>query len=39
MAKRFEVSEPAMNYRLSEWPAEVYKHVERALEAGSDTLL
>jgi hypothetical protein len=39
MAKRFEVSEMAMNHRLGEWPAEVYKHVERALEAGSDTLL
>jgi hypothetical protein len=39
LAKRFEVSEPAMNHRLGEWPAEVYKHVERALEAGSDTLL
>jgi len=39
MAKRFEVSEMAMPYRLGEWPAEVYKHVERALESGSDTLL
>ena len=29
----------AMNHRLGEWPAEVYKHVERALESGSDTLL
>jgi len=38
MAKRFEVSEMAMHYRLGEWPAEVYKHVERALESGSDTL-
>jgi Zn-dependent peptidase ImmA (M78 family) len=39
MAKRFEVSEMAMHYRLGEWPPEVYKHVERALESGSDTLL
>ena len=39
MAKRFEVSEMAMHYRLGEWPAEVYKHVERALESGSDILL
>ena len=39
MAKRFEVSEMAMHYRLEEWPAEVCKHVERALESGSDTLL
>ena len=39
MAKRFQVSEMAMNHRLGEWPAEVYKHVERALESGSDTLL
>jgi hypothetical protein len=39
MAKRFEVSEAAMNHRLGEWPAEVYKHVERALESGSDALL
>ncbi len=39
MAKRFEVSETAMNHRLGEWPAEVYKHVERALESGADTLL
>jgi IrrE N-terminal-like domain len=39
MAKRFEVSEMAMHYRLGEWPAEVYKHIERALETGSDVLL
>jgi len=39
LAKRFEVSEMAMDHRLGEWPAEVYKHVERALESGSDTLL
>ena len=39
MAKQFEVSGLAMHYRLGEWPAEVYKHVERALESGSDTLL
>lgn len=39
MARRFEVSEMAIHYRLEEWPAEVYKHVERALESGSDTLL
>jgi WD40 repeat protein len=39
LAKRFEVSEMAMNHRLAAWPAEVSKHVERALEAGSDTLL
>ena len=39
MARRFEVSEMAMNHRLGEWPAEVYKHVERALESGADTLL
>ena len=28
-----------MNHRHDAWPAEVSKHVERALEAGSDTLL
>src|SRR5262249_8726185 len=39
LAKRFEGSEMAMHYRVGEWPAEVYKHVERALESGSDTLL
>lgn len=39
LAKRFEVSEIAMDHRLGDWPAEVYKHVERALESGSDTLL
>jgi IrrE N-terminal-like domain len=39
MARRFEVSEMAMHHRLGEWPAEVYKHVERALESGNDTLL
>jgi hypothetical protein len=39
MAKRLEVSEMAMTRRLGERPAEVYKHVERALEAGADTLL
>jgi hypothetical protein len=39
MAKRFEVSEMAMRHRLGEWPAEIYKHVERALESGSETLL
>jgi len=39
IANRFGVSETAMNNRLDEWPADVYKHVERALEAGSDALL
>jgi hypothetical protein len=39
MAKRFAVTEPVMDHRLREWPAEVYNHIERALEAGSDTLL
>jgi hypothetical protein len=39
IAKRFGVSETAMNHRLDEWPADVYKHVDRALEAGSDGLL
>ncbi|MGC8639604.1 MAG: hypothetical protein ACP5XB_06960 [Isosphaeraceae bacterium] len=39
MAKRFEVSEMSMHYRLGEWPAEIYKHVERALESGNDILL
>jgi hypothetical protein len=39
MAKRFAVSDTAMDHRLGEWPAEVYNHVERALGAGSDTLL
>jgi hypothetical protein len=39
MAKRFEGSESALHCRLGEWPAEVYKHIERALESGNDHLL
>jgi Zn-dependent peptidase ImmA (M78 family) len=39
MARRFEVSERTMDHRLGEWPSEVYKHVDAALEVGSDTLL
>jgi Zn-dependent peptidase ImmA (M78 family) len=39
MARRFEVSERMMDHRLGEWPSDVYKHVDGALEVGSDTLL
>jgi hypothetical protein len=35
-----ELERVATDYlALGEWPAEVYKHVERSLESGGDTLL
>jgi hypothetical protein len=39
LARRFEVSERSMHYRLGEWPPEIYKRVESSVDAGSDVLL
>lgn len=38
LAKRFEVSESTMDYRLGEWPIRVYQRVEEAMRRGYDYL-